>query len=178
MKTFVLDLISKIQNYSKKIDDLSLLQNQHWIFLNEIDKSKQVFIFRSNKELLISVNGIVEKGKWDYVGNKSLFIESNNQNLLLRHGFLDEDILLLKIDSTDNFLVFINESKFSNEINTVEDVYLFLKRKYLYKTNISKEVNFKERQKEWIKNPDFCPGCGFKGVNNLSECPDCGLNLD
>ena len=59
MKTFLLDIFSKIQQYSMKLDDLTLLTNQHWVVIDEIENSKNIYIFRSNNELLISNNGKV-----------------------------------------------------------------------------------------------------------------------
>ena len=64
MKTFFIDIIPKIQNFSQKLDQLTLLTNQHWVMVDELIENKHVYIFRGNNELLISTNGKVEKGKW------------------------------------------------------------------------------------------------------------------
>lgn len=61
MKTYITDIIPKLQRFSQKLDNLTLLTNQHWVVLDELESSKTVFIFRSNNELLISRNGKVEK---------------------------------------------------------------------------------------------------------------------
>lgn len=63
MKTFIADIIPRIQKYSQKLDNLTLLTNQHWVVVDEITNSKTVYIFRPNNELLISKNGKVEKAK-------------------------------------------------------------------------------------------------------------------
>ena len=68
MKTYIADIIPKLQRFSQKLDNLTLLTNQHWVVLDELESSKTVFIFRSNNELLISRNGKVEKAKWEYLG--------------------------------------------------------------------------------------------------------------
>ena len=75
MKTFIADIFPKIQNYSQKLDDLTILANKHWVSIDNITTNKTVYIFRNNSELLISRNGKVEKAKWEYLGNKSLLIE-------------------------------------------------------------------------------------------------------
>ena len=78
MQTFIADIIPKLQRFSQKLDDLSLLTNQHWVVLDELTKSKNVYIFRSNNELLISANGKVEKGKWEFLKEYGLQeVESN-----------------------------------------------------------------------------------------------------
>jgi hypothetical protein len=130
MRTYLADIIPKIQRFSKKLDDLTRLTDQHWVSLDDIANAKRVFIFRPNNQLLISENGIVEKGSWDYLGNQSLLIENKNESLLLKHGFFDENVIALKLDSTDRYAFFINETKYHEDLNTIEDVIKFLKRKY------------------------------------------------
>jgi hypothetical protein len=63
MKTYFADIIPKIQRFSEKLDNLALLTNQHWVLIEGIEQNKTVYIFRNNNELLISINGKVEKGK-------------------------------------------------------------------------------------------------------------------
>ena len=144
MKKYFDDLIPKIQRYSKRLDDLTLLTNQHWVFIGDVEKTKQVFIFRSNNELLISENGIVEIGSWDYLGNQSLIIKTNKANYLLKYCFFDENIIALKPDSTNGYIFFINESKHNNELNTQAEVLNFLKKKYIINHGITDfEINYK-----------------------------------
>jgi len=64
MKTYLADIIPKIKGFSQKLDNLTMLTNQHWVVIDELQNSKLVYIFRNNFELLISNNGKVEKGKW------------------------------------------------------------------------------------------------------------------
>lgn len=190
MKTYIADIIPKIQRFSQKLDDLTKLTNQHWVSIGDIGQSKRVYIFRTNNQLLISDNGIVEKGTWEYLGNQSLLMDTSEGCYLLKHGFFDQNVIALKLDSTNNYAFFVNETKFDKELNSIEDVLQFLTIKYLttknnsagngsnYFTISEKEQKISEKeQKEWMENPDRCPGCGFSGVLNKSECPDCGLHL-
>lgn len=195
MKTYIADIIPKIQRFSLKLDNLTKLTNQHWVVIGEIGESKRVFIFRENKQLLISENGLVEKGSWEYLGNQSLLLESNEGNFLMKHGFLDKNILVLKLDSTDNYAFFVNESTFNGELNTIQDVISFLEDKYIENIQNSDSSNaeppyifanpendnlkdeLSNQQKEWFENPNQCPACGFVGVENLDECLDCGISL-
>jgi len=133
MLYFVLDIIPKIQAYSKKLDETSLLTNQHWVSINEIEHSKIVFIFRPNEQLLISDNGKIERGKWEYIGSNSLVIDRQSESFLFKHGFLDESVLALKVDGTETYALFINETKCDKEINNKRDVVDFLEAKYLNK---------------------------------------------
>ncbi|MEO9478389.1 MAG: hypothetical protein ABJF56_16530 [Maribacter dokdonensis] len=141
MKTFVTDLIPKIQRYSQKLDDLTKLTNQHWVSLGEISEEKKVFIFRSNNQLLISLNGIVERGSWDYLGNKSLLLETKNHSYLMKHGFLDENIFALKLDSTETYAFFINETRYDKELNNITDILIYLEDKYLVNSIANKDIS-------------------------------------
>ncbi len=131
MKTFLSDIFPQIQRYSEKLDNLTLLTNQHWVSIDGLLSNKTVYIFRSNNELLVSTNGKVEKAKWEYLGNKSLLIDKKTDSYLFKHGFFDENILALKVDSSEEYAVFVNENKYDGELNSIERVFDFLKRKYL-----------------------------------------------
>jgi len=137
VRTYISDIIPRIQKFSQKLDNLTLLTNQHWVVIDEIDNNKNVYIFRQNNELLISQNGKVEKAKWEYLGNNSILIDRNSESYLFKHGFFDENILALKIDSKDEYVFLVNETKFEVELNSSYAVFDFLKKKYIDK-NITK----------------------------------------
>lgn len=131
MKTFLSDIFPKIQRFSEKLDNFTLLTDQHWVSIDDISTTKKVYIFRANKELLISTNGKVVKAKWEYLGNKSILIDKYTGSFLFKHGFFDENILALKVDSTEEYAVFVNENKYNGELNSIEKVFDFLRQKYL-----------------------------------------------
>lgn len=131
MKTYFADIIPKIQRFSEKLDNLTLLTNQHWVVIDGIEKNKTVYIFRNNNELLISVNGKVEKGKWEYLGNKSLLIDNQEGSYLFKYDFNDQNIIALKIDSKEEYAFLVNENRYEGEINSLEKVIDFLTKTYL-----------------------------------------------
>ncbi len=131
MKTYVADIIPKIQRFSQKLDNIALLTNQHWVILDELTQSKTVYIFRNNGELLIAINGKVDKAKWEYLGQNSILIDLKDQSYLFRHGFFDENILALKVDSKNEYAVLVNENRYQGELNSIVEVIDFLKNKYL-----------------------------------------------
>jgi hypothetical protein len=137
MKTFLSDIFPKIQRYSEKLDNITLLTNQHWVSINDMSSSKIIYIFRTNNDLLVSTNGKVEKAKWEYLGNKSLLIDRNTESYLFKHGFFDENILALKVDGSEEYAVFVNENNYDGELNSIERVFRFLKSKYLDPSIIS-----------------------------------------
>lgn len=131
MKTYIAEIIPKIQRFSKKLDNLAKLENQHWVSLEDINQNKVVYIFRANNQLLISDNGLVEKGSWEYLGNQSLLLETKDKSYLLKHGFFDESVIALKLDSTNSYAFFVNETKYDKELNNIHDIITFLEKKYL-----------------------------------------------
>lgn len=161
MRTYISDIIPKIQRFSQKLDNLTLLTNQHWVVIDDNDKTKNVYIFRQNNELLISQNGKVEKAKWEYLGHNSLLVDRKDESYLFKHGFFDENILALKIDSRNEYAFLVNENKFYKELNSIESIVEFLNRKYI---DPQKEFGIYEiagvpvngekefpLEKEWIK---------------------------
>lgn len=146
MRTFFADIIPKIQRFSQKLDDLTKLTNQHWVSITDIAQNKRVFIFRQNNQLLISENGIVEKGSWEYLGNQSLLIDTKSESYLLKHGFFDEHVIALKLDSTDNYAFFVNETRYDKELNNINDVLKFLSDKYLKQKTANEPIGSKPRQ--------------------------------
>lgn len=131
MKTFISDLIPKLLRFSQKLDNLTLLTNQHWVVIDEMSNNKNVYIFRTNNDLLISQNGKIEKARWEYLGNNSLLIDRKDESYLFKHGFFDENILALKVDSKDEYAFLINENKYDGELNSIERIIDFLTKKYL-----------------------------------------------
>ncbi|MDM1041827.1 MULTISPECIES: hypothetical protein [Empedobacter] len=149
MKTFILDIISKITSYSKELDDKSLIINKKWILVDESDE-KSSFIFRENNQLLISENGIIQKSSWDYITNDLVSLEIKNINYLFTPSFLDENLFILKLDGRNEYVVFINENKVQGIINSLQQINDFIDYKYI-KNNTS-EKSFKN---ENIVRPDF-----------------------
>lgn len=141
MKTFIADIIPQIQHFSQKLDNLTMLTNQHWVSIDNILDSKTVFIFRNHNQLLISIDGVVEKASWEYLGNNSLIIDKLDNTYLFKHGFLDQNILALKVDSKNEYAIFINENKYDGDINSIQKVFDFLHQKYVInKGNESKAI--------------------------------------
>ena len=138
MRTYLLDIIPKIKRYSKKLDDLTILTNQNWVVIDEETDRKVVYIFREKgNQLLISGNGKIEKGTWEYLGNNSILIDRQDGSFLFKHGFIDDYILALKIDGKDEYVLLVNEIKFEERINSIPSVLDFLEKKYLNHSNKS-----------------------------------------
>src|SRR5690606_37700746 len=90
-----------------------------------------------------------KKGKWEYMGNESILIDKHEESILFKHGFLDENILALKMDSVEEYAVFVNENKYAGDLNTIDKVIEFLNDKYLHptiKSKIETSAGFEKNQ--------------------------------
>lgn len=129
MKIQLKKIVENLQHYSKKLDNYAILTEQPWITKTENNNERFVIIFRKNKDLLISINGKVEKGKWDYIPSmNSLIIERDTGTTLYNQGFFDDSVMILKVDGTDDYQVFANENKIES---TIEKLVQDVERKYL-----------------------------------------------
>jgi hypothetical protein len=135
MKTFLSDIFPRIHRFSEDLDILTLLTNQHWVSIDDTESNKIIYIFRPNKELLISKNGKVERASWEYLGNKSILIDVNSVCYLFKYGFFNENILALKVDNSSEYAVFVNENNFEGELNSISKINEFLMHKYFDSNN-------------------------------------------
>lgn len=156
MKTFFSDLIPKIARYSEKLDNISKLTDQHWIAIGEMKEARVLYIFRLNGDLLISRDGIVEKAKWEYLGQKTLLLETKTENYLFKQEFNDGNVLALRVDGKDVYAFLVNESRFESELNNLEAVNKFLRAKYFDKAlNIPLVKGTENAQTELPENIDY-----------------------
>lgn len=143
MKTYLLDIIPKLKRYSAKLDDTTLLTNKHWVVIDEKSTEKTVFIFREKEnQLLISTNGKIEKGTWEYLGKNSIIIDKSDGSYLFKHGFADDTLLALKVDGQDKYAILVNEEQFENDLKNLRNIVSFLNRRYL---GIINESNIKPK---------------------------------
>jgi hypothetical protein len=164
MKTYLADIIPRIQRYSKRLDQLTMLTNQHWVSINDITDTKTVYFFDSNGELDIFENGFgIDRGTWRLLDSNSLKLRLTNSTLLLRHGFFDENVIALKLDSTDRYAFFVNENKHRGELNTIEDIINFLEIKYLKGNKQSNGIGTKDPEN--LDDPNY----GFEVVSEKEK---------
>lgn len=114
MKSYLKDLLSRVSEHSKTLDKLSELQDYPWVTISE-NGEKEKYIFRRNGSLIISKNGNVEMGRWEFLTRaESLLVSTSSGKRLLNHGFLDDNALVLIEDGTDEVLMFANQAKLSS----------------------------------------------------------------
>jgi len=107
LKYFVKSLTVSTRSLKKK----GILIEKPWALIDD-DGEIQKLIFKRDKGLVLSKNGKVTEGSWDYYPEaKALLIDRVKDKLLLKEQFIDDNVLILKKDGTDNdFFALANEN--------------------------------------------------------------------
>jgi hypothetical protein len=145
METNLSVLIPRVRKLSQKFDNTSLILSHHWVLVDEINSKKKLYIFRKNKELLISEDGQVDIASWRYLGKNTLLVENNTVKNLYKHGFFDQNLIAIKIRDDENYSFFVDEEKFDHGLNSENKIAKYLYDKYLNNT-IKKKVTRRKRK--------------------------------
>ena len=122
-----------------------MILSHHWVLVDKINSKKKLYIFRKNKELLISEDGQVDIASWRYLGKNTLLVENNTVKNLYKHGFFDQNLIAIKIRDDENYSFFVNEEKFDHGLNSENKIAKYLYDKYLNNT-IKKKVTRRKRK--------------------------------
>lgn len=127
MKTYLNDIIPRLARYSERLDDITMLVNKRWVLFEEVQNKKTVYFFKKNYDLVISINGNVERGNWEIIDNNYLSIKTNEGEFMFKKDFNDDNLFALKKDNVNEYAIFINEIFFDQKnFNTIESVNLYL----------------------------------------------------
>jgi hypothetical protein len=157
MKEYLRNIIPSIKNFSQSLDKISLLIDKPWVLIDD-NHDVQKLIFKKNKELIMSNNGQVTLGSWDYLAEaKCLLIDRGADKILCNQGYIDEGVLILKLDaSLDQFFILANQNIIT-DLNVIE--YLLEKsRRYLKMRSITLsngEVLDAITKNEWNSYPEI-----------------------
>lgn len=140
MKTYILDSLNRMKRFGESLDVKTILCNKAWQIFNDTGE-KEMYIFQESGEVLLSNNGIVSHGNWQYISaNKSILISIKESSYMLHPSFLINNILALKLDGTERYMLMIEEHSFvALQLKSLEDL-----NKYF----LSIEANEIEMEKE------------------------------
>ncbi len=99
MKYYLSEIISKIQQFSKRLDEIILLNNNEWVQFNQENLNRVYYIFKKNCELLVTKKGIGKKIKCENLGNSRLTIEGESIFYHFRIASYNGLIQLLNLDN-------------------------------------------------------------------------------
>lgn len=111
MKTYLLDILNKYNRFSESLDVKTILCNKSWLAFNDTG-DKELYIFQENGSLIVSINGKVTNGTWQYIStNKSIILSFKGQAYMLHPSFFDKTIFALQQDGTNRYVFMIDEQQ-------------------------------------------------------------------
>lgn len=129
MKTYLINTLKNISTINRSLDFVSMIKTSEWIIFNEDKTYVEKFLFVDDENIYASVNGKTSNLKWKYIKvNASLVIDDNINKYLFKVVACNEDIIVLNIDSTNNYSFLINSSS-SLKDETYENIQWYLIRK-------------------------------------------------
>ena len=110
--------LTKLKKTTQKSISKSYLTGCSWLFVNNLNESENiVYTFRTNNELLVTKNGLVDKKNYELIiDNNSILITQNNITEHYNIVNIQDDFLLLQKLSSENLQIFANQTKFKDVI--------------------------------------------------------------
>jgi hypothetical protein len=137
LQTEIQSIVKLLKNHTASLEKSNILVDKPWTLIDS-DNQIQRLIFKKDKTLILSKNGQAQIGKWDYFPEaKSLLIDRISDKILCNEAFIDEGVLILKLDGTDNqFFTLANENvipnlDIGNYLNAIRRKKLFIKEQKL-----------------------------------------------
>ncbi len=111
MKTYLQDIVNRLSQFSEKLDNSTLFIDKPWVLI-DTESNYHKYIFKRDGQLIMSLNGQVQLGKWEYLtAAKSILIDRIKDKVLLNQSFFDSAVMVLKVDGTTNDLfILANET--------------------------------------------------------------------
>ena len=98
MLGYLVNLLPRLRQFSQSLEQSELFVDKPWVMLDD-DGQRQTYIFRRGGELLMSLDGVVQMGSWEYIAPaESILIDRKVDKLLLNHFFFTEALLVLARD--------------------------------------------------------------------------------
>lgn len=114
MKTYILDTVNRLKRYSKSLDIKTEFCNKSWWAFNDTGE-KTLYILQEDGCLYVTINGRGIKGLWDYISaNKTIIFNYDNIVLMFHPEFMDENLLCLNLDGTNEHAFLIEEQNRDN----------------------------------------------------------------
>lgn len=109
MKTYLFDTINRFKRFSKQLDAKTIICDKAWQVFNDSGE-KELYIFNTDGTVLITLNGVVTHGTWQFIAaNDSLIITAANQSYMVHPAFLDDCLFALQVDGTDQVAFLIDQ---------------------------------------------------------------------
>ncbi|QHT67409.1 hypothetical protein GXP67_12575 [Rhodocytophaga rosea] len=133
MNYYINNLIPRLKEYSASLDKIEIFIDHPWVIIDE-NNNQQKYIFKRDGQLIMSFNGQVKIGKWEYLSYaKSLLIDRIDDKVLLNQNFVCPGVMVLKKDGfKEDHWILANETLIPDL-----DAAKYLKKLYYQKQNIT-----------------------------------------
>lgn len=111
MVDYLKSILPRLQLYSKQLNEEANFVDVPWAF-RDGDGAVVTYLFRRNNELLVTKQGEVVTGRWEFIASlRSLLVEYDGRKRLYNQGYLDPEkaVLILRKDSTEELFVLGNK---------------------------------------------------------------------
>ncbi|MDN3492065.1 hypothetical protein [Winogradskyella bathintestinalis] len=152
MNDYLHKTIPNLKPFSYERHHDSHFINQPWVLVNGISKNKSIYTFKEDNILEISRKDNIIKTSWNFNLQNTFTIETEDGFIKVKAYFKDDDILVLNNLEKKDFALYINTSKYDDELNSIEDIQAFLKDKYRKKVSTviyDHEFYYIEQAKEY-----------------------------
>lgn len=152
MEDYLRNTIPNLKPFDYDRHHDSLFINQEWVLVNGISKKKSIYTFKEDNILEIARKASVIQTSWNLNINNIFSIETEDGLITVKAYFKDDDVLVLNHQNKEEFALFINTTNYSEDLNSIEDIQLFLKEKYKRKVSdliYGHEFYYVEKSKEF-----------------------------
>ncbi len=164
MTEYFKNILPRLTQYSDSLNHKEAFVDKPWVYVDE-NQNKEQYIFRRDGQLIMSLNGNVQYGKWDFIAPaNSLLIDRGVDSVLYNHGFFDKAVMILKVDGFKQQPWMLANEKEIPDLN-VED---YLKEKLIEKLQL---------QKRNIEGEDFYLANAENGIQADTQVYDLEFTL-
>jgi len=135
MQSQILSLLPSLKSFNYESHYETLFINQDWVLVNGISDEKSIYTFKDENTLMITQNNSTSETSWCIDFKNTFSIQTKDGLNIFKAYFKGQDILVLDREKHNDYAVFLNQSNYNNEINTLDDVSDFLKQQYKAKAS-------------------------------------------
>lgn len=144
MKTYLQDIVNRLFQFSEKLDNTSLFIDKPWVLIDS-ESNYHKYIFKRDGQLIMSLNGQVQLGKWEYLAlAKSILIDRIKDKVLLNQSFFNGAVMVLKVDGNNNDLFILANEEMIPDLDAKKYLQSIYYRKFNIITGILENGNILE----------------------------------
>lgn len=130
MQSHIFNILPNLETFNYDVHYESLFINKNWVLVNGIAQKKAVYVFKEENILTIKENETKSETSWNIEHKNTFSIQTEDGEITVKAYFKDNDVLVLDHENKNEYALFINESEHETDVNSIEDVKLFLREKY------------------------------------------------